>query len=225
MVFKRRHKRSWPRLIADVFWPRGGWGRAFSYIQHRVRRLPDNSHRIARGIFAGVVVTFTPFYGLHFLVAFILAKLMRGNVLAALLATFIGNPVTFPFIAALSLQTGQWLLGIDRSERFGRAFFAKFGGAMHDLWFNFKALFTPARAEWSHLNDFMADIFLPYLVGGLIPGIVFGTLAYYACEPVIRAYQNRRKGLLRKKLAEMAAKKQKSALKKPPKSADTEAGR
>ena len=100
-MFKRRETRSWLRAIAEFFYPRGGWRRAASYVGHRLRRLPDPPHRIARGIAAGVFVCFTPFFGLHFFMAAILAFLMQGNIVAALLATFFGNPLTFPFIAAI----------------------------------------------------------------------------------------------------------------------------
>ena len=58
MVFKRRDKRTWWQAISDFVWPKGGWARAFHYVKHRLRRLPDPPHRIARGIFAGIFVTF-----------------------------------------------------------------------------------------------------------------------------------------------------------------------
>ena len=66
MVFKRRNPRTWLRTVAEVFYPRGGWRRAVSYVIHRLRRLPDPPHKIARGVAAGVFVCFTPFFGFHF---------------------------------------------------------------------------------------------------------------------------------------------------------------
>ena len=83
------------RQAADFVYPPGGWGRAFQYVKHRVRRLPDKPERIARGIWAGVFTAFTPFYGLHFIVAVLLARIMNGNMLAALTGTFFGNPLTY----------------------------------------------------------------------------------------------------------------------------------
>ncbi|MFV0473483.1 MAG: DUF2062 domain-containing protein, partial [Pikeienuella sp.] len=74
MVFKRRDRRSWLRIVGESFWPRGGWGRAALYVQHRIRRLPDKPQRIARGISCGVFVSFTPLYGLHFIAAFFVAR-------------------------------------------------------------------------------------------------------------------------------------------------------
>ncbi len=69
MVFKRRDRRPWWKIVYETVWPKGGWKRAFYYIKHRVRRLPDPPHRIARGIFAGIFVTFSPFFGMHFFAA------------------------------------------------------------------------------------------------------------------------------------------------------------
>ncbi|MDA0961670.1 MAG: DUF2062 domain-containing protein, partial [Proteobacteria bacterium] len=94
MVFKRRERRSVWRAGVEFLYPRGGWTRAFHYVKHRVRRLPDSPERIARGIWAGVFTTFTPFYGLHFIVAAIISRVMQGNILASLMATFFGNPLT-----------------------------------------------------------------------------------------------------------------------------------
>ena len=87
-MFKRRDRRPIWRAIGEFLWPRGGWSRAFQYVQHRLRRLPDSPERIGRGIWAGVFTTFTPFYGLHFIFAAMVAFVMRGNILASMMATF-----------------------------------------------------------------------------------------------------------------------------------------
>jgi uncharacterized protein (DUF2062 family) len=191
VVFKRRDQRSWTRTIAEALWPRGGWARAFQYVQHRLRRLPGTPEQIARGIFAGAVTVFTPLFGLHFVVAAILAKIMRGSILAALLATFIGNPLTYVPIAIISLQTGHFLLGTSPRAEVDESIFAKFGGAAGDLWHNFLAIFTPERAEWHELEIFYRDVFFPWLVGGLIPGVICGwsatTSAFRSSAPIRNA--------------------------------------
>ena len=208
MVFKRRDKRPWWKIVADFFWPKGGWGRAFQYVRHRVRRLPDPPHRIARGIFAGIFVTFSPFFGLHFLLAAIVAWIMRGNLVAALLSTFVGNPLTFVPIGALSLQTGYFLMGMDlrSDEEMHRSLGGKFVDAGRDLKDNIWAIFTDDMADWSHLGLFYDEVFLPYMIGGLIPGVIAGLVGYYLSLPVIQAYQNRRKGRLKAKLVALKEK-------------------
>lgn len=204
MVFKRRDRRAVWQIALDFLYPRGGWARAFEYVKHRVRRLPDTPQKIGRGIWAGVFVCFTPLFGLHFVFAAIIARLMRGNILAALMATFFGNPLTFPPIGYLSISLGSWLLGLPpgRNQHLGQ----KFADASFDLWNNIKAIFTPAPINWRGLQVFYDDVFFPYLVGGILPGLVTATLIYYTAVPLISAYQKRRKKALRAKLDQLGKK-------------------
>jgi hypothetical protein len=206
LVFKRKYPRPLWRRIAEFLWPRGGWGRAASYVRLRLQRLPDTPEKIARGIFVGVFTAFTPFYGLHFLTAALLAKMLRGNILASLLGTFFGNPLTYVPIGIVSLQTGHLILGTDMDVRMENRLVDSFFGAWADLWRNFVALFTEDRANWANLSIFYETVFIPYLVGGLIPGVVAGLVCYYLSKPVISAYQKRRKGKLAAKLAELRKK-------------------
>jgi hypothetical protein len=206
VVFKRRDRRSILTVIRELLWPRGGWTRAFHYVKHRVNRLPDRPHRIARGVFAGVFVSFTPLFGLHFLTAAGMAMIMRGNVLAALLATFFGNPVTFPIIAVFSTKLGKWMLGQRFNPGHAETLGANFMAAGQDLKHNFLAIFTPETAHWGGLSRFFSDVWLPYLVGGIIPGVITAMTCYYFSLPIIEAYQRRRRNKLKARLEKIRAK-------------------
>ncbi len=184
--------------LVEQFWPKGGWSRAFYYVGHRLRRLPDPPHRIARGIAAGVFTSFTPFFGFHFIISAVLAFVMQGNILAALMATFVGNPLTFPFIAAISLELGQWMLGRQDTVPLHRVFNA-FGQASQELWHNAIAIITGAPTHWDQLARFGHDVFVPYLVGGIIPGVIFGVAFYMLALPAVKAYQGRRVKKLRER--------------------------
>ena len=202
MVFKRRDRRPIWQIVLDFVWPRGGWARAFEYVKHRVRRLPDTPEKISRGVWAGVFVCFTPLFGLHFVFAAIIAKLMRGNILAALMATFLGNPLTFPPIGFVSINLGSWLLGMPQSREAHLR--RKFADASLDLGHNVRAIWTEDKIDWHGLRVFYDDVFFPYLVGGIIPGVIAATFFYYLSVPLIRAYQNRRRKVLRAKLEQLS---------------------
>ncbi|KAF0675540.1 DUF2062 domain-containing protein [Profundibacterium mesophilum] len=203
-MFKRRRPRSHVAAFGRALYPRGGWWRAIRYMGYRLRRLPDPAYKISRGIAAGVFVSFTPFFGLHFLLASGLAWIMGGNILAALLATFFGNPLTFPIIAGTSVELGAALLGVENGQPLHETIGA-FSRVSIELWSNAKAVFSGAPVRWYRLDDFMGQVFLPYLVGGLIPGVVCAVIAYAASRPVISAYQKSRARALENKLAKRRA--------------------
>lgn len=196
-MFKRRTKRSWSRQVADFLYPPGGFVRALRYVGYRLRRLPDPAHKISRGIAVGIFVCFTPFFGFHFLISAFLAWLIRGNVLAALLATFFGNPLTFPVIASLSVQLGYDILGIPGMVSLPRVFNA-FSQAGLSLWRNLAATVTGEPANWEGMATFFHFVFLPYLVGGLLPGLLCSVLAYALSRPLITAYQKARIARMKK---------------------------
>lgn len=194
------------QVATELVYPRGGWGRAIQYVTHRVRRLPDSPERIGRGIWAGVFAAFTPFYGLHFLIAFLIARVLQGNILASLSATFVGNPLTYVPIGVISLKSGHYLLGTRFDDDDHRSFVGKFTDAWGDLKGNIDAMFTGAPTNWDGLKIFYDDVFFPYMVGCLVPGAVFGTVAYILSVPVIRAYQQRRKARIKAKFDEIRKK-------------------
>jgi uncharacterized protein (DUF2062 family) len=175
MIFKRRDKPPFIERLREIVYPRKGLWRGLGYIRKRLHRLPDSPHRIALGFACGAAASFTPFFGFHIVIAAAVAWLLRGNILAAAFGTIVGNPVTFPFIAAFSLETGWRILDTGA------------GAAGSDF-----------SVGW--LLDNIEQIFLPYLVGGILPGLLCGVVCYWFIGPIVEAYQNRR----RRRLTERA---------------------
>jgi uncharacterized protein (DUF2062 family) len=200
MVFKRRTPKGWLQMLSESVWPRGGWGRATSYAMHRLRRLPDPPHRIARGAFAGLFIGTLPIPGFQIAGALLLSWVMRGNLIAAALGTFVSNPVTTPLIAVPSIALGHWLLGIERplSPPAVMDAFAEAGG---EVWHNLLALFGRGDFHWGALEVFFHDIYWAYFVGSIGPGIVIGLAGYYLSLPVVRAYQGLRAKRLRERIS------------------------
>lgn len=204
MVFKRRERRPIGTMVAEFFYPRGGWRRAFSYVRLRLSRLPDRPHRIARGIAAGVFVSFTPLFGFHFIAAAAVAWLIRGNIVAALLGTFFGNPLTFPIIMAISVDLGNWMLGLPGDMQIPQVARA-LAMASTELWHNISSFYTGDPRHWEGLTRFFHRVFLPYLVGGALPGVASAVVMHYLSLPVIIAYQKRREKRLAARLEKRIA--------------------
>ncbi len=167
MAFGRRESVGFTGKAREFLWPRMGWWRYFRYLRFRVVRLPGSPHTIAAGFACGAALSFTPLFGFHFGLAALLAWIIGGNIVAAIIGTGVGNPWTFPFIGFWIHKLGSWILGSETTIQ---------------LNFNFTVFF-----------DNFLDVFWPMLVGGLPMAIIIWPIAYYASRYVVRTYQTRRR--------------------------------
>jgi uncharacterized protein len=181
MLFRRRNPLNWIERLRLAVWPANGWNRSMRYLGKRVLRLSASPHAIAAGFAAGVFASFTPFIGFHFLISFIVAFAIGGNLLAAAFGTAVGNPFTFPIIWLSSYKVGNLVLGLEHREIPGHEIAA-----------------TLARQPFEAIFPLMR----PILIGGLPLGFVFGAIAYLIVLWAVKAYQDsrrRRLGARRKK--------------------------
>jgi uncharacterized protein len=139
-----------------------------------VLRLKATPHAVAAGVAAGVAVSCTPFLGFHFVMAFCLAFILRGNMIAAALGTAFGNPLTFPLIFAAGYRIGIYLLGRQPSDRVGEA---NLFSLLRQL--EFEPLWHP--------------ILKPMLVGGLPLAALSGAIFYVLTWHGVRLFQQQGK--------------------------------
>jgi len=158
-------------------WPRSGWRRSGAYVAHRLRRLPGTPYRIAAGFASGAAVSFTPFIGLHFVLAAALALLVRGNVIAAAIGTVVGNPWTFPFIWLWTYSLGRWVLGVEHGLT----------GLPEDLSFH-------------HIFENPLEVLLPMIVGSIPTAAIAWFVFFWPLQRAIAVYQSARRRRLRKRL-------------------------
>ena len=168
-MFRRRTKRSLIRRIRELIWPSLGWRRSALYLVHRVRRLPGTPYSIAAGFACGAAISFTPFFGLHFVMAAVFAWLVRGSLLASAFGTMIGNPWTFPFILIWLYHLGNWIMGDAAAAR--------------EL---------PKSLSLTYLVDHPLKVLLPMLIGS-IPMVVGAWLvAFWPVRMLVAGYQRAR---------------------------------
>ena len=181
-MFQRREALPLLRKLKEFFWPSMGWMRTYKYVKYRLVRLSDSSHKIALGLAFGVAISFTPLVGTHFIQAAFLAYLFGGNLLSAIIGTFVGNPWTFPFMWWASISFGAFLFGL-----LGLPASASLPDEV-----NFSIL-------WDLLWHDPLRIFLPWLVGGYLAALICIPIAYSIFYRLVAAAKRARsKARLRK---------------------------
>lgn len=162
-------------------WPRRSFWRSAQYFAKRVLRLTATPHAIAAGVAAGVFASFTPFIGLHFIIAALLAWVLAGNLVASALGTAIGNPLTFPVIWASTYKLGCLILPDTEDQGISPT---GLGRMLRHLEFS---------QVWEPLLK-------PMIVGALPIGIGFGLVFYLVTRWAVSSFRQQRI----KRLAERA---------------------
>ena len=199
-MFKRRERRSIFRFFYEVVFSLKGISRAIEYVGIRLKRIPDTPHKISLGMSCGIFASFTPLFGLHFLIAGLLSYLLRANVLASLIGTFIGNPITFPIITVFNLKLGEWLLGSGEysSDDGGKIF----EGFLDFIFLIYKSFFTEGSIGENsvpRMNEFLSGVFIPYSLGGVILGIFGAIISYFLLRSLVSTYQKKRDAIKTKR--------------------------
>ena len=199
-MFKRRERRSIFRFFYEVIFSLKGISRAIEYVGIRLKRIPDTPHKISLGMSCGIFASFTPLFGLHFLIAGLLSYLLRANVLASLIGTFVGNPITFPIITVFNIKLGEWILG---SSEYSNGDGGKiFEGFLDFIFLIYKSFFTEGSIGENNvprMNEFLNGVFIPYSLGGLILGIFIAVVSYFLLRPLVATYQKKRSALKAKR--------------------------
>jgi uncharacterized protein (DUF2062 family) len=171
MLFKRREKPTrWERVRLGL-WPRVSWRRSTRYHMKRILRLSGRPSTVALGTAIGTFASFTPFLGFHILIALALAWPLRGNLAAAAIGTFVGNPVSYPFIWAGTYEVGHVIL-----HGFGRAPPEQLGHTLAEM---------PLRE--------IIPVIQPMAVGAVPLGLTAGLVVYAVVYQAVGAYRDERR--------------------------------
>ncbi|WP_113140834.1 DUF2062 domain-containing protein [Rhizobium sp. CECT 9324] len=187
MLFRRRRPLPLIQRLRDFFWPRKGFMRSLHYVRKRILRLTATPHAVAAGVAAGVISSWTPFMGLHIVLALAIAYVVAGNLAAAALGTAFGNPLTFPLIWASTWEVGEVILGRDGPGKAAPL-------DLHRLLHSF---------DLTHLWE---PVLKPMLIGAIPLAAVSAIVIYGATYWAVHGFQVRRRSHLatraRQRLAE-----------------------
>ena len=167
-----RSGRSFARKQASVLW-------------RRMLRLRATPHEVALGCAAGVFAACTPFLGLQIALAMAIAFVLRVNVPAAVLGTFVGNPLSWPAIWSASYFAGAWVLGTEpavaadhlaaQATRLSAQLLAP----------------VPMALDTTAVN--LSPFVAPMVLGGLMIGLLAAAGSYYPMRRAVRVFQKRRR--------------------------------
>lgn len=186
MLFRRKKPEQFWQKLRVAIWPRRSWWRSSKYVAKRVLRLSASPHVVAVGFATGVFASFTPFIGFHFVICLSLAYVMRGNLLASALGTWVGNPLTFPFIWFYTYKVGNLILHGNEGELSMRQ----------------------VSGQLLHLSfGNIIEILKPMTMGGVLLGVPVAFILYFVIRRLVFVYQ-------RSRLAEIARRTEQRVLDK-----------
>jgi uncharacterized protein len=170
MLFRRREEESVLERIRVHLWPRRSWSRSTRYILYRLKRLSESPHAVALGFAVGVFSAATPFLGTHMVMAALIAWAVGGSIVAAVLGTFFGNPLTYPLLWYTTYQVGHLMLG-------GRA-------VKHNIDLSNGIFQSSLEKLWPILK--------PMSLGCIPVGLALAAVSYVLVKPMVEAYKHRR---------------------------------
>ena len=190
MPFGRKKKK---RLIISIFnfiKIFFAFSRTKKYISLSIKRIKGTPQALSLGLATGIAISFTPFIGLHALLAIFISWIIGGSMAAALIGTLFGNPWTFPFIWYFTFEIGQLI---------------NYGFLSYEEDFSFKII----KKEISTLLLILKNIIvfanipeleenvvklklIPFMVVGSIP-VVFITwiLSYFSFLIIFKSYRKK----------------------------------
>jgi len=133
----------------------------------RMRQLEGNPHYLAMGMAVGIFISSMPIIPFQTVVAIALAFLVRGSKSAAVLGTWLSNPLTIPLVYYIDYQLGCALLGHQAT------------------------LENVAFESFSELMELGLEVTWAMIVGSLVIGGVLGLIAYIATFHAFKTIRKR----------------------------------
>ncbi|MGB9713133.1 MAG: DUF2062 domain-containing protein [Dissulfurimicrobium hydrothermale] len=150
------------------------------YYWLRLLRLKGDPIVTARGVAIGTFVALTPTVPLHTIIIVSLCTLLRGNIIAGVIASFlVSNPFTMLIHYYAAWKIGVWLTGNRVS------------------WNEIYSLIKLAHgvdffATLRHIYAIGTDIIVTMLVGGVVFALPFGVGAYFLSIYLYTARQRKK---------------------------------
>ncbi len=190
MPFGRKKKKRISSTIFDFIRVFFAFSRTKKYISLSIKRIKGTPQALSLGLATGIAISFTPFIGLHALLAIFISWIIGGSMAAALIGTLFGNPWTFPFIWYFTFEVGQ---------------FISYGFLSYDVEFSFKSIKKEIYALLGILKNIvvfanMLELeenaeklkLIPFMIIGSIPFVfLIWLLSYFSFLIIFKSYRKK----------------------------------
>jgi uncharacterized protein len=140
-------------------------------IKH-ILTLDSHPGHIAAGFAVGVFISFTPFFGLHTVIAIVAAFVFRLNKLTCITGAWINTPMTVPPVMVISYKLGRLLLGHTPQE-----------------------LHIKKELSWQYAMKLLEKNGTPLLLGTSIIGLVAAVISYFLCYYLVVRFRQKDESL------------------------------
>ena len=134
-------------------------------------KISDTPHSISLGFAIGVFSAFTPLIGLHIVIAIFFSWLVNANYLSSVAGTFIGTPITYPFMRISSILVGNIFFSVDNLNK--------------DLFENFSFY------SWDFFLLIKPFIW-SFVIGSTVLGLISSFLSYFLLKKLVILYRKRK---------------------------------
>lgn len=83
------------------------------YLECKIMHIQDSPHKISLGVGLGLFIAWTPFLGLHILIALVLSVILKANKFATLVSIWVSNIFTFAIIYYPSYLVGRFVFQLS----------------------------------------------------------------------------------------------------------------
>ena len=190
MPFGRKKKKKLIISIYNFIKIFFAFSRTKKYISLSIKRIKGTPQALSLGLATGIAISFTPFIGLHALLAIFISWVIGGSMAAALIGTLFGNPWTFPFIWYFTFEIGQ---------------FINYGFLSYEEEFSFKVIKKEVSTLLAIVKNIIifANIFeleenvaklklIPFMVLGSIPLVFISWIfSYFSFLIIFKSYKKK----------------------------------
>ena len=166
------------------------FSRTKKYVSLSIKRIKDTPQALSLGLATGIAVSFTPFIGLHALLAIFISWVIGGSMAAALIGTLFGNPWTFPLIWYFTFEIGQLI---------------NYGILSYEEEFSFKSIKEEISTllvilkniiVFANIAELKANLeklkFIPFMILGSIPLVFLAwVLSYFLSLIIFKSYRKK----------------------------------